>query len=81
MDSRLVSTSGHLLMHSMKLDPMPRCVLAQDLTSPTLELYLPSSVKITSMKLEVEKHLAIYSTLMIHSGMVRDAGVTVLAVS
>ncbi len=34
-----------------------RCVPAQDLTSPTLELYLPSSVKTTSVKLEADKEL------------------------
>ena len=82
MDSRLVSTSGHLLVQSMKLDPMLMCVLAQDLTSPTLELYLPSLVKTTSVKLEAYSALFIIpSILMIHSGMVRDAGVPVLAVS
>ena len=82
MDSRLVSTSGHLLVHMMKLDPINGYVRAQDLTSPTLELYLPSSVKTTSVKLEVNKVLRMVSSLlMIHSGMVRDAGVPVLAVS
>ncbi len=49
-----------------------------------LELYLPSSVKITSVKLEADNTLVIItisSILMIQSGMVRDAGVPVLAVS
>ena len=69
-------------MQSMKFDLIVMYVPAQDLTSPTLELYLPSSVKITSVKLEAGKRLvSISSTLMIHSGMVRDAGVPVLAVS
>ena len=81
MDSRLVRKSGHLLMQLMKLDLMVMCVLAQDLTLTTLELYLPSSVKTTSVKLEADKNVDLSSTLMIHSGMVRDAGVPVLAVS
>ncbi len=82
MVSCLVSTSGHLLMRSMKLNLMMRYVPAQALTSPTLALYLPSSVKTTSVKLEADKHfVTIRSTLMIHSGMVRDVGVPVLAVS
>ena len=59
MDSRLVSTSGHLGMHLMKLAPIQRHVSAQDLTIPTLELDLPSSVKITSVKLEADSTLVI----------------------
>ncbi len=82
MVSRLVSTSGHLLMHMMKVDPMFMHVLAQDVTVATLELYLPSSVKTTFVKLEVGKCLiTISSIMMIHSGMVRDVEVIVLAVS
>ncbi len=69
-------------MQSTKLDPIIWCVPAQALTSHTLELYLPSSVKTTSVKLEADKHfVTVRSTPMIHSGMVRDAGVPVLAVS
>ncbi|XP_064388651.1 uncharacterized protein LOC135336727 [Halichondria panicea] len=41
----------------------------------------PSSVKTTSVKLEADSVVVISSTLMIHSGTVRDAGVPVLAVS
>ncbi len=67
--------------HLMKLDPIDRYVPALDLTSSILESYLPSSVKTTSVKLEVDKHLVISSILMIPSGMVRDAGLSVLAVS
>ena len=37
------------------------CPPAQDLTSPTLELYLPSLVKITSVKLEDGKRLVLIS--------------------
>ncbi len=81
MESCLVNTSGHLLVHLMKLARLLLCVPAQELTLPTVELYLPSSVKTTSVKLEADKHLVISSTLMIHSGMVRDVGVPVLAVS
>ncbi len=55
MVSRLVSTSGHLLVHMMKLFPMDGDVPAHDLTSPTLELYLPSLVKTTSVKLQANK--------------------------
>ena len=68
-------------MQSMKLNPILVCVLAQDLTSPILKLYLPSSVKITSVKLEADNTLVIItisSIPMIQSGMVRDAGVPVL---
>ncbi len=54
MDSRLVSISGHLLVHSMKLARITMCVPAPDLTLPTVELYLPSSVKTTSVKLEAD---------------------------
>ncbi len=81
MDSRLVSTSGHLLMKTMKLNLIILYFRAKDLTTTTLELYLPSSVKTTSVKLEVDKHTVLSSILMILSGMVRDVGVTVLAVS
>ena len=59
-------------MQSMKLNPILVCVLAQDLTSPILELYLPSSVKITSVKLEADNTLVIItvsSIPMIQSGM------------
>ncbi len=46
----------------------------------TLELYLPSSVKTTSVKLEGDSSLLMIPfILIIHSGMVRDVGVTVLA--
>ncbi len=55
MDSPLVSTSGHLPMPTMKIAQMNMCAPAQDLTSPTLELYLPSLVKTTSVKLELNK--------------------------
>ena len=85
MDSRLVSTSGHLLMQSMKLNPTNMCVPAQDLASPTLELYHSSSVKTTSVKLQADSSchwtMSLSSTLVIQSGMVRDVGITVLAVN
>ena len=54
MGSRFVSISGHLLVHSMKLARITMCVPVQDLTLPTVELYLPSSVKTTSVKLEAD---------------------------
>ncbi len=75
MVSHLVSTSGHLQMQSMKLDLIFLCVPAQDLTSTTLEFYLHSSVKTTSVKLEPDENISMSSILMIPSGMVRDVGV------
>ena len=59
-------------------DPLV-CPCILDQTSPTQELYLPSLAKTTSVRLEVETCFNTYFTLMIHSGMVRDVGVPVLA--
>ncbi len=61
-----LNTSGHLLMHLMRLGLVAP---AQDLTSPTLELYLYSSVKTTSVIQEADTHMVLSSTLMIQSGM------------
>ena len=60
MDDHLVSTSGHLLVQSMKFAQLTMYVLAHVPTTPTLEFYLPSSVKTTFVKLETGNSLVSY---------------------
>ena len=79
MDSYHGNTFGHLLQPQMKLEHRSLYVPVLDQTSPTQELYLPSLAKTTSVRLEAEIDFKNFSMLMIHSGMVRDVGVPVLA--